>query len=228
MPVARAVLTGSDLGHSAVFSPHPVMTLLRDRVLVPALRLPAVQAAMLDKVAELDVGYRDSSLVGEHDAVGFPGDGEAAGIVDHLRFRRGPRAGDRAPDASGIDGHTGVPTRLFDLFRGTHSTLLLFDGPAATGAGYERLAATASQVRAALGDDVHVHVVVPADRRPPELDDVGVLLDPDRDAHRRYAAAAESLYLVRPDGYVAFRSQPATARPVLDHLSAVFAPATPA
>ncbi len=228
LPVARAVLTGSDLGHSAVFSPHPVMTLLRDRVLVPALRLPAVQAAMLDRVAELDVGYRDSSLVGEHASVGFSGDGEGAGVVDHLRFRRGPHAGDRAPDASGIDADTGMPARLFDLFRGTHSTLLLFDGPAATGAGHERLAATARQVRAALGDDVRVHVVVPGDRRPVGLDDVGVLLDPHRDAHGRYAAAAESLYLVRPDGYVGFRSQPAAARPVLDHLAAVSAQATSA
>ncbi len=228
LPVARAVLTGSDLGHSAVFSPHPVMTLLRDRVLVPALRLPAVQAAMLDRVAELDVGYRDSSLVGEHASVGFSGDGEGAGVVDHLRFRRGPHAGDRAPDASGIDADTGMPARLFDLFRGTHSTLLLFDGPAATGAGHERLAATGRQVRAALGDDVRVHVVVPGDRRPVGLDDVGVLLDPHRDAHGRYAAAAESLYLVRPDGYVGFRSQPAAARPVLDHLAAVSAQATSA
>jgi hypothetical protein len=49
-----------------------------------------------------------------------------------------------------------------------------------------------------------------------------VFLDPDRDAHHRYAATAESLYLVRPDGYVAFRGQPADARPVLDYVSSVF------
>lgn len=188
------------------------MTFLRDRLLVPALRLPAVQAALLDEVAELDVGYRNSSLAGELDTVDLRGDGEGAGVVDHVRFRRGPRAGDRAPDARGRDARTGGPTRLSDLFRGTHFTLLLFDGPAPSEAGYDRIAATARQVRSALGDDVRAHVVVPGDRRPAGLDDVDVLLDPDRDAHRRYAATAESLYLVRPDGYVAFRSQPAAAR----------------
>ncbi len=57
---------------------------------------------------------------------------------------------------------------------------------------------------------------------------VDVLLDPGRDAHCRYAAAAESLYLIRPDGYVAFRGQPATAEPVLDYLGAVFASPTAA
>ncbi len=222
MPVARSVLTSSDVGHSAVFSPHPVMTFIRDRVLVPALRLEAVRTAMLDKVAELDVGYRNTSLAGEVDRLGHPRDGEGAGVLDHVRFRRGPRAGDRAPDATGRDSDTGAPTRLFDLFRGPRFTLLLFDGPAATDAGYERLAGTARQVGAALGDDVRAYVVVPAERRPPGLDGVSVVLDPDRDAHHRYGAAAESLYLVRPDGYIAFRGQPAEARPVLDHLARLF------
>jgi hypothetical protein len=91
-----------------------------------------------------------------------------------------------------------------------------------TGAGYARLADTARRVREALRTDVRTVVAVPAHRRPAGLDDVDVLLDPDRDAHRRYGATAESLYLVRPDGYVGFRSQPAPARPVLDHLDALF------
>ncbi|MBM7809119.1 2-polyprenyl-6-methoxyphenol hydroxylase-like FAD-dependent oxidoreductase [Geodermatophilus bullaregiensis] len=229
MPVARAVLTSSDLGHHALFSPHPVMTFLRDRVLVPALRLPAVLDRLLDGVAELDVGYRDGSLARELATVDLAGDGEGAGPVDHVRFRCGPHAGDRAPDAQVRHGAGGAPTRLFDLFRGTHSTLLLFDGPAATDGGYRRLVTTARRVRAALGDDVRTHLVVPADRRPDGLDDdVEVVLDPDRDAHHRYAAAAESLYLVRPDGYVAFRGQPATAGPLLDHLGSVFRLCAPA
>ncbi len=214
MPVARAVLGGSDLGHSAIFSPHPVMTFLRDRILVPALRLPVVQHAILDNVAELGVGYRDSSLARESDA---------AGVLARVRFRRGPRAGDRAPDAHGRDGRTGAPARLFDLFRGTHFTLLLFGGPAATRARYDRLAATARRVRAALGDDVRAYVVVPGEQRPAGPGDADVLLDPGRDVHRRYAVAAESLYLVRPDGYVAFRGRPAAAEPLLGYLGTAFA-----
>jgi hypothetical protein len=161
-------------------------------------------------------------LARERATVGLAGDGEAAGPMDHVRFRSGPHAGERAPDARGRSGSSGAPARLFDLFRGPHSTLLMFDGPAATDAGYRRMAETARRVRAALGDDVRAWVVVPGDRRPRGLGDVDVFLDPDRDAHHRYAATAESLYLVRPDGYVAFRSQPAAARPVLDYVSSVF------
>jgi 2-polyprenyl-6-methoxyphenol hydroxylase-like FAD-dependent oxidoreductase len=224
MPVARAVLDGSDVGHSAIFSPHPVMTFVRDRILMPALRLPAVQRALLDNVAELRVGYRDSSLARESGANGFDSLGEAAGVLDHVRFRRGPRAGDRAPDAYGRDGHTGAPVRLFDLFRGTHFTLLLFDGPAATRAGYDRLTTTARRVQAALGDDVRTCVVVPGDQRPTALSDLDILLDPDRDVHHRYAAAAQSMYLVRPDGYVAFRGRPAGAEPLLNYLRGALTP----
>jgi 2-polyprenyl-6-methoxyphenol hydroxylase-like FAD-dependent oxidoreductase len=200
MPVARAVLSGSDLGHTAIFSANPVMTFLRDHVLMPVLRLPAMQNAILDRTAELGVGYRGSSLSAEHPANG----------LDRVRLSRGPHAGDRAPDATGPAG------RLFDLFRGTHFTLLAF---AAAG----HVVDTARQVRHLLGDDVRVHVVVPAARRPDHLPDgLDVFLDPERDAHRRYGAAAETLYLVRPDGYIAFRGQPATAEPLLAHLATMF------
>jgi hypothetical protein len=51
-----------------------------------------------------------------------------------------------------LDG-TDAPFRLFDLFRGPHFTLLLFDGPASTRDGYDRLRTTARQVRTVLGDD---------------------------------------------------------------------------
>ena len=45
---------------------------------------------------------------------------------------------------------------------------------------------------------------------------------PARDAHARYCADRSALYLVRPDGYVSFRSLPALARPLLDHLGTLF------
>ena len=46
-----------------------------------------------------------------------------------------------------------------------------------------------------------------------------VLLDPKGALHRRYGAGSECLYLVRPDGYVGFRSQPASWKALEEHLS---------
>ena len=62
------------------------------------------------EVRQLDIGYPDSPL------------------SRHLAERNGtPRAGDRAPDAP-IRGAAGQPSRLFELYKGPHCTLLVHEG----------------------------------------------------------------------------------------------------
>jgi 2-polyprenyl-6-methoxyphenol hydroxylase-like FAD-dependent oxidoreductase len=84
----------------------------------------------------------------------------------------GPEPGDRAPDAPLRDA-CGEATRLFDLFRGPHFTLL--------GLGCDALPA--------LGDEVQTCVVGPGGL----VDDGGHVAD---------AYGTDALVLVRPDGYV--------------------------
>jgi hypothetical protein len=47
-------------------------------------------------------------------------------------------------------------------------------------------------------------------------------LDPECELHQTYGAGAESLYLIRPDGYIGFRSQPVEKEPLLQYLSQLF------
>jgi 2-polyprenyl-6-methoxyphenol hydroxylase-like FAD-dependent oxidoreductase len=89
----------------------------------------------------------------------------------------GPQPGDRAPDATLRDAATGTPTRLFDLFRGPHFTLL--------GIG-ERLGPMLA--------DVEPDIVKPYHVGP------GGLVDDE--GHVAHAYGTEALMLVRPDGYV--------------------------
>ena len=112
------------------------------------------------EVHQLDLGYPESSL-----ALEGP---ERTGNT---------LAGDRAPDAP-VRGAAGQATRLFDLFKGPHWTLL----------GYE-------MDRSAIGasrPNLHIHAV----GRHGDIDDAG--------GHVRngYGVAAGDLVLVRPDGYV--------------------------
>jgi hypothetical protein len=52
-----------------------------------------------------------------------------------------------------------------------------------------------------------------------------VFLDPDAEAHRLYGATAGSHYLLRPDGYVAYRARQAAADVLQDYLTTVLKPA---
>ena len=121
-----------------------------------------------------------------------------------------------------------TPTTLFDEFGHGGLTLLLFDGRASTAKGYATLVAAARAAEEMLGDDVRTVIVVRAAERPAALGWGGpVLLDADGDLHTQYGAAAEALYLVRPDDYVGFRSQPARSDKFVDYLRLVVAsPAT--
>ena len=62
-----------------------------------------------------------------------------------------------------------------------------------------------------------------ANDQPDQLDwDGSILLDPDHQLHRRYGAGAASLYFIRPDDYIGFRSQPAREEPLLAYLGELF------
>lgn len=47
------------------------------------------------------------------------------------------------------------------------------------------------------------------------------LLDPDASAHKKFGTENCSTYLIRPDGYVAERSQPADFKPIAQALAAL-------
>ncbi|MGA8137385.1 MAG: FAD-dependent oxidoreductase [Pseudomonas gingeri] len=111
------------------------------------------------EVHQLDIGYPESSL-----ALGKAI--SASGVV----------AGDRAPDAP-VRGAAGQSSRLFELFRGGHWTLL----------GYQ-VERGSVQPRPGL----HIHVFGPH----------GDVFDSGGHFHDAYHPAVGDWLLVRPDGYI--------------------------
>ena len=149
--------------------------------------------------------------------------GEKAGVADRFDFLAAPHAGDRAPDGPAVDAASREETSLFREFRGTHFSLLLFDGLAHTEAGYANLSKIARQVEESLGNMIISYIVLSTDEMPEQLEWNGsVLLDGIGTLHELYGAGAESLYLIRPDGYVGLRGQPAASEPLLEYLDRVF------
>ena len=133
-----------------------------------------------------------------------------------MAFGSALRPGDRAPDVALDDAD-----RLFSRLARRASTLLLFDGNAPTPEGYENLASIARRASERWGALVETWIVVPRAEAPRELAGSRVLCDPGGALHRRYGAGSECLYLLRPDGYVGFRSQPATWDVLSAHLERI-------
>jgi hypothetical protein len=124
---------------------------------------------------------------------------------------------------------------VFALFRSNPAfRLLLFTGTAPAGQGSQTLAtfarigqdlreATDGLVQSWLITDPHngpQEVAVPIEDNLPEAP--LVLLDPDRSTHRSYGADTACVYLVRPDGYIGFRSRLASAPKLADYLRRTF------
>jgi 2-polyprenyl-6-methoxyphenol hydroxylase-like FAD-dependent oxidoreductase len=113
---------------------------------------------------QLDLGYRESPL-----SATKPGSGA------------GPQPGDRAPDAR-CRGAAGQVSRLFDLYRGPHWTLLWFDDGVCDRSLLSR-------------PGMRVHV----------MGTLGDIVDHEGDIAATYQHDPHELILIRPDGYVAAR-----------------------
>lgn len=185
----------------------------------------------------IDVAYPHSPICAEDHAsllranIVTELDDERPSLRSWASFARGPAPGQRAPDAH-VDPRDPESARIHEQLHGTAHTLLLFDGAAATQEGYAKLRDIATQVEARFGARVTTRIVTPHAEIPPALADIGELatlvLDPAGAYHDAYAAQTECLYLIRPDGYIGYRNQPADGERLLEHIGKTLVAASPA
>lgn len=174
---------------------------------------PDEPSTVVKREAQLLVGYPDSPIVG-------PADSRPAGSAPPI-----PVPGERAPDCAGLHAAIATyPLRLFDLLRDHDHILLLYaDGAAAAEQVFPRLADLA--LRRSDG-----HLAVYAVLAPGVLPGDGALLPPIvHDSAGEFRAAygprATEAFLIRPDGYLGLRADPADGAALLDHLGRTFAAA---
>jgi 2-polyprenyl-6-methoxyphenol hydroxylase-like FAD-dependent oxidoreductase len=175
---------------------------------------PEIAKRMAMHNEELDLNYSKSPICRQNQGSHF----------GKTRFRAGPHPGEEALDARPLLRAQDRPTTLFELLRGPKHTLLLFPGAWHEAHSWQRLIDLAESVKVKVGDLINTFFAaielgsVPPD---PRLDG-RVILDPERSLHYRYGAETECLYLIRPDGYVGYRSEPATPGPLHDYLGRIF------
>ncbi|MBX3227533.1 MAG: FAD-dependent monooxygenase [Labilithrix sp.] len=212
--VGAALLRSTDIGTKLGTIKSPTLIGVRNHLAKFLTGFDPVRRKIVESLSELSVAYEYSPINSEHTSpllaarIGETADGETPTVGTRLAFQTGPAAGARAPDGTVRRGDETV--RLSSLWGGTRFTLLLFDGRSSSADGYEDFEQIAKKTRARWGDRVAVFVVTPQKERPAQLSaDITVLHDDDSELEQRYAARTECLFLIRPDLYVGFRSQPA-------------------
>jgi hypothetical protein len=227
--IGAAVLRGTDWATRAATLRHPVARAVRNKVAKFLASFDVVQQRMARGTAELDLSYANSAIVGEHHDSILTAEmcedrnTETPSVATWMQFAHGPRAGERAPDGT-VQLPDGRDIRLSQLIDSRVHTLLLFDGHASTRRGYEHLHAASVAARVRSGGKVKTYLVLPHAERPHDIAwEDSILFDPEGDLEHRYNAAAECLYLIRPDLYIGYRDQPADAERLLAHLDLVFA-----
>ena len=178
-PVAQGVLASTTIHHEKLTRPNSGN----------AQKFINVSLGRDADLSQLDISYRGGPLACDLD--------DATDI----------RAGDRAPDSPFIFSSHGQRGRLFELFRGTHFTLLTFaDQPA-------------PQLPDRYKDIVHAYtitrggnILVPSDH---------ALLDIDGYAYHFYGIRRDAVILVRPDGYIGLTTGGFDVQPINDYLHRV-------
>jgi 2-polyprenyl-6-methoxyphenol hydroxylase-like FAD-dependent oxidoreductase/heme-degrading monooxygenase HmoA len=158
---------------------------------------------------QMTMNYSSSALVGEEN------------VSDAVL--RGPAPGERAPDVHGLTRFgVGHQLRLFDLTRGTRSTLLLYVDASVRAGDIVQTAKLAAEVRRQSSGEVDTYVIASTDAQIPGDLGMPVLWDTDGNFRSAYDAQGVTTYLIRPDGHVGYRSAEATLSGISEHLRHIF------
>jgi 2-polyprenyl-6-methoxyphenol hydroxylase-like FAD-dependent oxidoreductase len=197
-PVGQMLLKTTDRMFSIVATPNPLLIAARN-FLVPRLapwilKTHARRLRAFRFISQLAIRYRKSPIVAEdlHE-------GSAA-------FRRGPRAGERAPDAPLVLAEDRSTTSLFARVRGLDHALLLFGGRDRDTRAPAEIEAEVKAAIAGYEGLVSLHLILgrPPAAAPPASPNV--YIDTEGLAHTRYGFVEPGIVLLRPDGYIAFRA----------------------
>jgi 2-polyprenyl-6-methoxyphenol hydroxylase-like FAD-dependent oxidoreductase len=227
--VGQAILRGTDVATKVITLKNSLARSVRNEVARFMTSFELIQQRVAEHAAELTVSYERSPIVREDRTgmlqarIGTAAGGETPTLGAVRDFEAGPKPGARAPDGKvTLAGKSGAK-RLLEIIDTKQHSLLLFDGRSASKEGYARFVTLAQQVTSRFPGLVGVYVITPKNQRPSELpEELTVLLDPDGELEGAYAGSTECAYLLRPDLYVGYRSQPADEAKLMSYLKSIF------
>jgi 2-polyprenyl-6-methoxyphenol hydroxylase-like FAD-dependent oxidoreductase len=217
MPIAKYIVQGSrGITGGILIARNPILRWLRDHMIIPLLNLDSIQRMLAQQASELDMNYRRSSLSRSNAK-------NRGGIHAWLAWERAPHAGDRMLPGACLTYPEREQTNLLQVLQGTECHILFFVGLSTTNEEYAPLAELASRVETLTNGCVNAHIVIAGNEKPEQLTWNGsILLDPYGKLHATYGARRQSLYFIRPDGYVGLRCQSINEQELFGHLDKIF------
>ena len=226
-PVGEEAIDHSGLLTRMASLPGTFGRTIRDQVVSIVGGLAPIQSRAVEMLAGTGISYPRSPLSGEHR-------GAMAWVMGGLE------CGARMPDATLVDLSAGDDragrVQFQDLLREGRHLLLLFAAELPGDDVVAHLDEIAGEARERYGEEVSPLLVVPSPldgsappalrERPPSAP--RRLGDPSGLLHLAVGAGAPTILLVRPDGHLGFRAQPADDGPLRAHLDRVLVVATEA
>ncbi len=213
--VGKGVVSLTDMATKMVGIHNPVLAAIRNKLLGTLSKLDPVQGKILTTLSQIEINYRESPIVGERWY-------QPDAVEGYHNYRRDLEAGERVKDyaLTSLDGKTSA--RLYGLLRDTRHKLLLFAGALPEDMEFDELRKIRRSMESEYGDRIAVHTIADTDSLPPDFIKMNsVWMDNDLAIHRDFGAAKSSLYLIRPDGYIGFRNQPASLSDLLEYLPVI-------
>lgn len=194
---------------------NPVISVIRNKMIGLVSKITPVQEKIVSTLAQLEFHYKDSPIVDER---WF----ESKDVEGYVPHGNDLEAGERFKDYSLKSPDDSSTIQLYDLLTGSEHELLIFTGSEPEEMEIQEIAKITESIQE-IGSLVETHLIVGTKELAEGLPKIqSTWLDPDHEIHKDFGAAKASLYLIRPDGYIAFRNQPASASDLNEYLVTIF------
>ena len=206
LPVIKSVLFGTDVATRGVTIRHTVGQHVVDQLGRLLLGFEPVRDYLARNISEMKINYRGRGCVGSFDA-------------EHAGRGVSTLPGDHAPPAPHLQTvPEGRPVRLYDLIRHPGHTVVVLQGERTPSPPAVEVADLTRALDARFGDDVRALAVRGRDDWSARDVAASLVHDDNGEMHRAYDAERPSVYLIRPDGYLAFRADWADRHLLLEFL----------
>ncbi len=201
LPVASHVLHGTNAAMKTLLVKDPYLQKVRNVVAPLLMSLPLVKSHLQAAIAETSVSYCYSPIT-------YHPTENLAYIKSWIKacFKKGVQAGDRALDSHLLESKKLKKGRLLNLLQSTNHTLLLFLGDEP-----QKIIEYSDKLRK-LGKEFSgiLQAYLIAGEHSIDYNIVNdklynLFIDKDGIGHRKYGCEKPSIFLIRPDGYCAFR-----------------------